>query len=238
MRAGDKHLLHVIFVFRLMRRDSHTAPMLRFVFRNGQALDIPGVRKRNHDVFAIDQIFVFDRAEVHGNFRLSRRRIFILDFRKIVSDDRHHAAFVIQNIFQIENRGFQSGKFFFEFFHFERGETLQAHFEDRIRLLFVERERRRKFFHRHVLIRGFLDHPDHFIDIRKRKNKPFHDMRAFFRFIQFKPRTTGDDFFLVFEVAGKDLSQIQRFGLGAVFHERKHDQTVGYLQIRLFIQRV
>ena len=229
MRRGNKHFLHIVLVLGLMRRNTHAAAVLRLILRHRQALDISRMRQGDDDVLFVDEIRVLDGAVIHGNFRAAGRRIAVFDVDEVGADNRHHPFLVRENIFEVGDRRFESCQFVFEFIHFERGEPLQTHFQNCVRLLFVQLESFRQFGDRRELIRRFLDDLNHLVDIRKRQNESRNDMRALLRLVQLIPGTPRNDFLLMREVVSENFPEIQSPRLRAVFHERQHDDAVGNL---------
>ena len=64
----------------------------------------------------------------------------------------------------------------------------------------------------------------------------FQDVGALFGFAQFISGSSGDNFFLVFNIILQDLFQIQNHRL--IFDQRQHDDTEGILHLRMFVQLI
>ena len=97
------HLFNEVLFLSLHTDDTLTASALRLIFGYGQTLDIARMRKRDNDVFSVNQVFVVDIAKVHGNFRSSRRRIFFFNRGQVVADDCHNAAFICKDVFKFSD---------------------------------------------------------------------------------------------------------------------------------------
>ena len=57
MRVGGEYSLNEVFVFCLVSGDTHTASVLRLVFRNGHTLDISAVSHGYDHVLFFDKVF-------------------------------------------------------------------------------------------------------------------------------------------------------------------------------------
>ena len=238
MRGAYEHLLDEVVLLRAMPRDAHAAAILRAVFGNGETLHIARMGHGNDDVLLVDEVLVLDLAVIDGDLRLSLGGIFRLDGKQIVLDDFEHAPFAPENVFEVSDRCAQPFQLLFELLHFEGSETLQAHFENRVRLPLGKLERGGQAFRRLVLIRRFLDDPDDLVDIGERKDKPFDDMRALLGAGKIELRAADDDFLLVVEIVHENLAQVEDFRLGAVLDERQKDNAVGSLQIGVLVEGV
>lgn len=188
-----------------MARNAHAAAILRLVFRNGKALDIPRMRQGNDHVLPVNEVRLFNGPVIDGNFRAAGGRIAVFDVDEVAADNRHHAAFVGENVFEVGNRRFQSRQLFPELFHFQRSQSLQAHFENGVRLLFVQLERFRQLCDRDEFIRGFLDDLDDFVDVRQSEHESRDDMRALLRLVEVVAGAAGDDVFLMFEIIVENI---------------------------------
>ena len=200
VRGADEHLLDEVVLFGAVPRDAHAAAVLGAVFGDGEALDIAAARHGDDDVLLVDEVFVLDRAVVDGDLRAAGGGILLPDLHEVGADDGENARLVGEDIAKVRDGRVQRVELFSELFHFEGSEALQSHLEDGVRLLFAEREGLEELRGRIVLIARALDDGDDFVDVGKRQNEAFDDMRALFRPREIEAGAAGDDFLLVFEV--------------------------------------
>ena len=238
VRGADEHILHKVLFLGFMSRDADAAAVLRLVFGDGQTLGIAAVREGNDNVLHGNEVLVLDVAFARGYFRFTGRRIAVFDVREVIFNDFQHAAFARKNIFEVGDGVVQSVEFVLQFFHFQRGQTLQAHFKDGVRLFFVQFECRAKTSVGVVFVGGFLDDFHHFVHVGKREHEPFHDVRALFRFVEIETGAAHDDFFLMVDVFGQNFPKVEHFGFGALAHERQKVDAVRNLQVGVFIQGI
>lgn len=238
VRGTHEHLLHEVVVLGAVCRDPHAAAVLRAVFGDGDALDVAAVRHGDDHVLLVDEILVLDLAEVDGDLRPARGGIFRLDGEKVGLDDVEHALFIGEDVSQIGDGRLELRKFLLQLLHLEGGEALETHFENGVCLFIGQFKGGGQLGRGVVLVRRFLDDADDFVDVGKREDEPFDNVRALFRLAEVEARAPRDDLLLVREIADEDLPQIEQLGFGAVLHERQQDDAVGHLQVGVFVERI
>jgi hypothetical protein len=92
MRGGDEELRDEVFVSRRHSGAAFAAAPLRAIRGKRHALDVTLVRDCYDAVFALNEVFILNLTFNVGNFRLSRRREFVFDRRKLVFDDLDDAS--------------------------------------------------------------------------------------------------------------------------------------------------
>ena len=121
-----------------------------------------------------------------------------------------------------------------DFFLFQTLQTAQLHFQNRLCLQIRQAEA----FHQSLLciIIACADNSDYLVNVVNRNPQTLQNMRSFFRLIQIKACSSGNNIFLMLQVFRKHLLQIQNNRLA--IHQCKHICTEGFLQGCIFIQLV
>ena len=130
-----------IFFARRHAGAAFAAAALHTIIGQRRALDIAGMRDRNGDVFAFDEVFVFDFDFRFDEFRQPRRGEFVFDVVQFVADDRKHTAAAAQDVEIIGDRFAQLLYFVADFVAAQRRQPRQANFEDCLGLFFGQTDR-------------------------------------------------------------------------------------------------
>ena len=140
MRVGDEKLIDPVIILGGGGQLAAPAALLRPVFGQRLALDVAGVRERDHHVGGCDQVFgaqikraVLDVAAPRAQLGLTE---FMLDGAKFVADDDRYALGTGQNVEKIVNLGHHGFVFSDDFVLLQAGQALQAHLQDFLRLGF------------------------------------------------------------------------------------------------------
>ena len=126
--------------------------------------------------------------------------------------------------------------FLFDFFPFQAGQAAQAHVENRRGLLVAEAEFAHQGLFGDFIGLRFANRPDDFVDVIQRNEQAFQDMGPGQRLFQFKFAAPRNDDLLVIQIVMEDFLQGQDAGMAV--DEGQHDDTEGFLKLRVLVQLV
>ena len=134
VRVRDKQLVDKIFFFGRRRLLAAAAAFLRAVVRHRLRFHVAAVRQRDHHIFAGDQIFIRDIAGLDDDFAETLAAVLLFDFSQFRRNNFGHARGFRQNVEQIDDFFHRLFVFLGDLVGFQRGQVLQAHFENALRL--------------------------------------------------------------------------------------------------------
>ena len=82
---------------------------------------------------------------------------------------------------------------------------MQAHIQNRVRLLVREEKFLHQSVRRGLFVRRLLDDLNDAVDVRERDDQPFDDVLALLRLGEVVARAAHDDLFLMPEICGQNL---------------------------------
>ena len=164
MRRGHEQAGDKILVAGLHAGAALAAAALRPIGRERHALDVAGVRDRDHHVLALDQVLVLDLVFLLGDDGSAWGRELGLHVDQFGLDDLLHARPRPQDFQIIGDLHRELVEFVGNFFAAERGQPLQTQLENGLGLL--QRQPRRTVG-RHP-VAGIVDQRDHRLDIPRR----------------------------------------------------------------------
>ena len=134
MGVGDEHALDEVVLAHRRRLLAAPAAPLRAVVGHRLGLDVPGVREGHHDVLRRDQILDRDVLGVQDDLALARVAVCGLYRRQLVGDDGGDACGPRQDVEQVGDPLEQLPVLLDDLVLLERGEALELHLEDALRL--------------------------------------------------------------------------------------------------------
>ena len=161
MGRGHEQAADKILVAGLHARAALAAAALRPIGRERHALDVAGVRDRDHHVLALDQVLVLDLAFLLDDDGFARGGELALHRRKFFLDDRLHARARAQDVEIVGDFDRELVELFGNLLAAERGQPLQAQFENGLGLL---QRQPRGAVGRHP-VPGIVDQRDHRLDV-------------------------------------------------------------------------
>ena len=119
----------------------------------------------------------------------------------------------------------------------ERGERLQAHFQNRRRLEIAQLEVLHQVRVRDLFVFGLADRRDHPIDRVERDHEPFQNMRAFLCFAKVELGAARDDRLPVLKIFRQNILQREQARLDAV-HKRDHVEVEVLFEVGVLVEPV
>ena len=155
-----------------------------------------------------------------GEFGAALVAVGLDDLRQLLLDQAEHPRLVAEDRPQLADPLDQVGVLGADFVGLERGEALQAHVEDRLRLLARELELRDQAVAGFVGVGRAADQFDHRVEVVERDQQPLEDVGAGLGAAQFVLGAAGDDLALVVDVVVDHLEQAE--GARHVVDQRHH----------------
>ena len=234
--GGDGRHLHVILLLRPHPHDPAAAPLLPAVGLEQQPLDVAVVGQGDHHIGVRDQIFLFQFGVLAGDPGPPRVPEPLLDLEQLGLDDLKHLPFVAQHVLVLGDRLDQLLVLRIQLLALERGEPLEPHLEDGVRLGLAER----KLLHearprgRHVL--RLPDERDHLIERLERDLESLEDVGARLGLPELELGPAGHHDLAVVEIMREQLREGQH-ARDAV-DEREHDRAERRLELGVLVQLV
>ena len=135
MRGSHEQAADKVLVAGLHPCPALAAAALRAIGRERHALDVAGVRDRDHHVLALDQVLVLDLAFLLDDDGLARGGELVLHRRQLFLDDRLHACARAQDVEIVGDFHRELVELFRNLLAAERGQPLQAQIENGLGLL-------------------------------------------------------------------------------------------------------
>lgn len=134
MRIGNKQFIDKILFLCRRRLLAAAAALLRTVIRDRLRFHIAAVRQRHYHLFRRNQVFRRKILRLDDNFAVAFLAVLLFNFAEFLRNDARHTCGFGEHVEQID-----------DFFHrlfvlggdlvgFERGQVLQAHFKNALRL--------------------------------------------------------------------------------------------------------
>jgi len=164
------------------------------------------IRQRKYAGFLLNQILHINFARILHQLCAAFIGIFLLNRRNFILDYAKQQLFIRQNGLVIRNLLLQLCIFRIDFFLFQALQTAQLHFQNRLCLQIRQAEA----FHQSLLciIIACADNSDYLVNVVNRNPQTLQNMRSFFRLIQIKACSSGNNIFLMLQVFRKHLLQI------------------------------
>ena len=165
MRGTVKHVLDIIVVFRVHPGNTLAPALLLAIDVGGRALDITGVRHRDHAVFVRHQIFHVNVTHVGYNFRAPGVGIETAHLDQI---RLHHAielGVIGQQLLQIDNTLLQGPVFALDFATLQPGQLVETHIQNGIGLQLAKSKASDQLCPRLVAVARGPNDPDDLVEI-------------------------------------------------------------------------
>ena len=239
MGAGDEQLHYRVFILGRHAAAALAAARLRPESVERGAFDIAIMRDGDDHLLTLDQVFIFQTIPSGGDFRQPRGGVGGADFRQFFA---HHGVkfYPVAKDRKISlDRQRQALQFITDFVAAQRGQAVQAQFEDRLHLPFGQAigatcligVRLNRFDQpdilRNIANRPFLrqqararcrrigraaDHRHHFVKVGNGDHQTQQQMRPLTRLGEFILGAPGDHFFAEGDESRDKIAQHQRFG--------------------------
>ena len=213
MGGGVQDLPHIVFVLHLHAGHAAAALSLYPDIRRVHAFDVVLLGEGNGHGFVGHQVGNGEFFLGGGDFSspvVAEVLLFVLQFFL------HHVHDFVpagKEVFQISNGFLHVLVVSLQFVSFQSGEAAETHIQDGGGLLVRQVE----LAHEGVLCdfigSGFADGTDDFINMVQCNEQTFQDMGLGFGLIQFEAASSGNHFFLVFQVVVENLLQVQDTGV-------------------------
>ena len=130
MCGRHEQVLDVVVVLKVHGLHALAAALLLAVRGYGQALDVAGLRDRDHHVLLGDKVLDVEVLRSLGQLRLARRVELLLDLLQLLFDDVVHQLGVGQHAVVVCDLLAQLGQLALDLLAFQAGQAAQAHLED------------------------------------------------------------------------------------------------------------
>ena len=203
---ADVEVLDVVVLFEVHPHHPDAAAVLLAVGGERQPLDVAGGGQRDHHLLVGDHVLDPDVALEVGELGAALVAVGLDDFGQLVLDQAHHPGFVAEDRPQLADPLHQVGVLGADFVGLERGQALQAHVEDRLRLLARELEFLDQAVAGGVGVARGADQFDHRVEVVERDQQALEDVGAGLGPAQLVLGAAGDDLALVVDVVLDQLA--------------------------------
>src|SRR6185437_15719771 len=236
---GDEQVLDEILVARPRALAPAPAPALGAVGRDRRALQITGVGDGDGDRLLLDQILEHDFRGSVLNLRAARVFVaaeVLADILQFVGDHAAQLLVAGQNRLELRDAELDLGQLVEDLLPLQPGEAVQLQVEDRLRLLFAERELLHQPLARLLRAGGGADELDDRVEVVQGDPVPLQNMLALARLAQLEGRAPADHVHPVVEKAldGLDQAHLARLAVG----HRQQDHAEAGLQVGVLVQLV
>ena len=236
VRGNDAHLHGEVLFLRCHAGHAASAAVLRAVDGFRRALDVALPRQRDDHVLLLNQVFHVDFAVDGGQLRAARVSKFIADGADFGLDNLHQQVFVRQNRLEAGDFLLQIVVFLLEAVAFQTGQARQTHVQNRLRLLVGEVEPLHQGRFRGVGVFAGADDGHNLVDVVKRLQQTFQNMRAGERLVEVKARAAGDNVLLMLQIVVHHVAQGEDFRLPV--DQREHVRAERLLHRRVLVERI
>ena len=234
--GGDEKVLDEILLARLHAEPPLAPAALLPVSGERRALQIPGVRHRDHRVFVGDQVFELDFRLLLDNLRFARVAVFLLHLLELVDDHLFQDLLARQDFLVPGDLLLQVVVLLLDLVALERGQALQLELEDGLRLPLGEVETRHQAGARFLGLLRASNQLDDGVELRERLHEAFQDVGALLRLAELVSGAPTHHGHTVVDEELDRLGQRQRARLAV--DDGQHDHAEVFLELGVLVEVV
>ena len=190
VRGRDEQVLDVVVILQVHRLHALAAALLLTVRGNGQALDVAGLRDRDHHALLGDEVFDVQVLGGIGELRSAGGVELLLDLLQLLLDDVAHQLRVGEDAVVVRDLLAQLFQLGLDLLALQTGQAAQAHLQDGRGLLVGQAEALGQSCRRLLVgLRG-ADDADDLVDVVECNHIAFQDMGALLGLGQLVARAT------------------------------------------------